>query len=60
MSRKMTEREIMPAKAPSDLSAAEQHVNEAAKLVARGGDHVQIAIQHLAFALKDLLRELNG
>jgi hypothetical protein len=29
-------------------------------LVARGGDNVQIAIQHLAIALKELVRELNG
>lgn len=50
----------MPAKTSSDLSAAEQHVAEAHRLVARGGDHVQIAVQHLAIALKDLLRELNG
>jgi hypothetical protein len=50
----------MPAKTSSDLSAAEQHVAEAHRLVARGGDHVQIAVQHLAIALKDLLKELNG
>jgi hypothetical protein len=50
----------MPAKTQSDLSAAKQHVAEAAQLVARGGDRVQVAIQHLTLALNDLLRELNG
>lgn len=50
----------MPAKTSSDLSAAEEHVAEAHRLVARGGDHVQIAIQHLAIAMGDLLKQLNG
>jgi hypothetical protein len=60
MSQKMTERGIMPAKTQSDLSAAQQHVAEAHRLVARGGDHVQIAVQHLAIAFDDLLKQLNG
>lgn len=50
----------MPAKTQSDLVAAEQHVAEAYKLVARGSDHVQLAVQHLAAALGDLLKQLNG
>lgn len=50
----------MPAKTHSDLSAAEEHVAEAARLVSRGGDHVQLAIAHLAAALSDLLKQLNG
>jgi hypothetical protein len=50
----------MPAKTESDLSGAEQHVSEAARLVSRGGDHVQIAVQHLAIALGDLIKQLNG
>jgi hypothetical protein len=50
----------MPAKTQSDLSAAKQHVAEAAQLVARGGDRVQVAIQHLALALDDLIGQLDG
>jgi hypothetical protein len=50
----------MPAKTSSDLSAAKANVAEAHRLVARGGDHVQIAVQYLAIALNDLIGQLDG
>lgn len=50
----------MPAKTQSDLSNAKQNIDLALGLVSRGGDHVQVAIQHLAFALKDLIGQLDG
>jgi hypothetical protein len=50
----------MPAKTASDLSVAKQNVDEAMKLVSRGGDRVQLAVQHLAFALNDLIGQLDG
>lgn len=48
------------AKAQSDMSYALKHVNDAMALVSRGGDHVQIAIQHLGLALQDLIQQLSG
>lgn len=50
----------MPAKTKSELSEVIAQADEALALVSRGGDRVQRAVQHLAFAVKIMAEKLDG